>query len=129
MIIYHVAELYLVEHFFSAKYAGEADIFNGLKISEERKYRDMEGTWPVISISFANVKEPNYEMAKRRICQVLTDVYNKNQFLLDEYDTPMQEAYVEGYWKESPDRRKKREIHITEIQKTDTRNRCWSCEM
>lgn len=138
----------MVEHFFSTKYAEERGIFNGLKINEERKFRDMQGTWPVISISFANVKEPNYEMAKRRICQVLTDVYNKNQFLLksdllteeeiryfkdistdmdeinatmalhkmsdflsryykkkviillDEYDTPMQEAYVEGYWKE-----------------------------
>lgn len=138
----------MVEHFFSTKYADEADIFTGLRISSEKKYRNMQGTWPVISISFANVKEPNYEMAKRRICQVLTDVYNKNQFLLesgllteeeiryfkdistdmdeinatmalhkmsdflsryykkkviillDEYDTPMQEAYVEGYWKE-----------------------------
>ena len=138
----------MVEHFFSVKYSDEPDIFAGLKISDEKKYRNMKGTWPVISISFANVKEPNYEMAKRRICQVLTDVYNKNQFLLesgllteeeiryfkdistdmdeinatmalhkmsdflsryykkkviillDEYDTPMQEAYVEGYWKE-----------------------------
>ena len=100
----------------------------------------------MITLSFANVKEPTYEMAKRRICQILTDIYNKNQFLLDsgllteeerkyfrsiatdmdeinatmalhkmsdflsryykkkviilldEYDTPMQEAYVEGYW-------------------------------
>lgn len=138
----------MVDHFFSIKYSDESGIFDGLKISDEKKYRSMQGTWPVISISFANVKEPNYEMAKRRICQVLTDVYNKNQFLLDsgllteeevryfksistdmdeinatmalhkmsdflsryykkkviilldEYDTPMQEAYVEGYWKE-----------------------------
>lgn len=138
----------MVEHFFSTKYADEADIFAGLRICSEKKYRDMQGTWPLISISFANVKEPNYEMAKRRICQILTDIYNKNQFLLDsdllteeevkyfksistdmdeinatmalhkmsdflsryykkkviilldEYDTPMQEAYVEGYWKE-----------------------------
>ena len=138
----------MVEHFFSTKYADKADIFTGLRICSEKKYRDMQGTWPLISISFANVKEPNYEMAKRRICQILTDIYNKNQFLLDsdllteeevkyfksistdmdeinatmalhkmsdflsryykkkviilldEYDTPMQEAYVEGYWKE-----------------------------
>ena len=138
----------MVEHFFSTKYADEADIFTGLRICSEKKYRDVQGTWPLISISFANVKEPNYEMAKRRICQILTDIYNKNQFLLDsdllteeevkyfksistdmdeinatmalhkmsdflsryykkkviilldEYDTPMQEAYVEGYWKE-----------------------------
>lgn len=136
----------MAEHFFSTKYAGKAELFTGMKIWQDDKYREMQGTWPVICLSFANVKEPIYEMAKRRICQVLTDIYNKNQFLLeqnllteeekqyfrristdmdeinatmalhkmsdflsryykkkviillDEYDTPMQEAYVEGYW-------------------------------
>ena len=130
------------------KYASETDIFAGMQIWQEKKYQKIQGTWPVISLSFANVKEPTFEMAKRRICQVLTDIYNKNQFLLDcglltaeetqyfknistymdeinatmalhkmadflsryykkkvivlldEYDTPMQEAYVEGYWEE-----------------------------
>ena len=138
----------MVERFFSVKYASETDIFAGMQIWQEKKYQKIQGTWPVISLSFANVKEPTFEMAKRRICQVLTDIYNKNQFLLDcglltaeetqyfknistymdeinatmalhkmadflsryykkkvivlldEYDTPMQEAYVEGYWEE-----------------------------
>ena len=138
----------MLEHFFSIKYKDEAELFAGLDIWKDESYRQMQGTWPVISLSFANVKEPTYEMAKRRICQLLTDIYNKNQFLLtsgllteeesgyfrristdmdeidatmalhkmsdflsryykkkviillDEYDTPMQEAYVEGYWEE-----------------------------
>lgn len=140
----------MTDHFFSAKYAGESDIFEGTNIWKEEKYREMQGSWPVISLSFANVKESSYEMARRRICQILTDtdLYNKNRFLmecglltdeevqyyngistdmdeinatmalhkmsdflyryykkkviilLDEYDTPMQEAYVEGYWEE-----------------------------
>ena len=138
----------MVERFFSVKYASETDIFAGMQIWQEKKYQKIQGTWPVISLSFANVKEPTFEMAKRRICQVLTDIYNKNQFLLDcglltaeetqyfknistymdeinatmalhkmadflsryykkkvivlldEYDTPMQEAYVKGYWEE-----------------------------
>ena len=138
----------MVERFFSVKYASETDIFAGMQIWQEKKDQKIQGTWPVISLSFANVKEPTFEMAKRRICQVLTDIYNKNQFLLDcglltaeetqyfknistymdeinatmalhkmadflsryykkkvivlldEYDTPMQEAYVEGYWEE-----------------------------
>ena len=138
----------MLDHFFSVKYADEASIFENLKIWQEEKYRDLQGTWPVICLTFANVKEPTFEMAKRRICQILTDIYNKNQFLLeeellteeekkyfrsistdmdeinatmalhkmsdflsryykkkviillDEYDTPMQEAYVEGYWEE-----------------------------
>ena len=138
----------MLEEFFSVKYEGKSELFQGLEIWQEEEYRSMQGTWPVISLSFANVKEPTYEMAKRRICQILTDIYNKNQFLLksgllteeeigyfkgistdmdeinatmalhkmsdflsryykkkviillDEYDTPMQEAYVEGYWEQ-----------------------------
>lgn len=136
----------MLEYFFSVKHAKESKIFEGLKIWEDEKYHKIQGTWPVISLSFANVKEPTYELAKKRICQLLTDIYNKNQFLLesglltdeetayfkrittemdeidatmalhrmsdflsryyrkkviillDEYDTPMQEAYIEGYW-------------------------------
>ena len=138
----------MLEEFFSVKYEGKLELFHGLEIWQEEEYRSIQGTWPVISLSFANVKEPTYEMAKRRICQILTDIYNKNQFLLksgllteeeiayfkgistdmdeinatmalhkmsdflsryykkkviillDEYDTPMQEAYVEGYWEQ-----------------------------
>ena len=138
----------MLDYFFSVKHAEEAGIFEGLRIWQEEKYREIQGTWPVICLTFANVKEPTFEMAKRRICQILTELYNKNQFLLesgllteeeqryfkgistdmdeiratmalhkmadflsryykkkviillDEYDTPMQEAYVEGYWEE-----------------------------
>ncbi len=138
----------MLDKFFSVKYKEDSYLFQGLKIWDEEKYREIQGTWPVISLSFANVKETTYEMAKKRICQILTDIYNKNQYLLesgllteeemqyfksistdmdeinatmalhkmsdflsryykkkviillDEYDTPMQEAYVEGYWEE-----------------------------
>ena len=69
----------MLDEFFSVKYAGEAELFYGLQIWQEETYRSMQGTWPVINLSFANVKEPTYEMAKRRICQILTDIYNKNQ--------------------------------------------------
>ena len=136
----------MLEQFFSVKYAGRGDLFEGLSIWEEEKYRTLQGSYPVISLSFANVKERNYEMTKQRISQILTDLYNKNYFLLetgllteeeqkyfrsismdmaevsatiaihkmadflsryygkkviillDEYDTPMQEAYVNGFW-------------------------------
>ena len=73
----------MLEYFFSVKHAKESKIFEGLKIWEDEKYHKIQGTWPVISLSFANVKEPTYEMAKKRICQLLTDIYNKNQFLLE----------------------------------------------
>ena len=138
----------MVEQFFSVDYAGRGDLFQGLKIWQEEDYRAIQGTYPVISLSFANVKEKNFEQTKQRICRLLAGAYDKNKFLLesdvlseqdkeffhsvqkdmpeetasfclyqlsdflyryygkkviillDEYDTPMQEAYVDGYWEE-----------------------------
>ncbi len=114
----------------------------------DEKYRHLQGTYPVISLSFANVKESDDRGTKQSINRVIEDIYNKNVFLLesglltenekdyfrsvtydmedataawalhkmsdflsryykkkviillDEYDTPMQEAYVNGYWEE-----------------------------
>ena len=138
----------MLETFFSVEYAGRGDLFEGLSIWEEEKYRRLQGTYPVISLSFAGVKEKTYEAASYRICQFLMKQYEKYAFLLtadvlsetekeyfekmragmdelnaavslyqlsdylhryygkrviillDEYDTPMQEAYVNGYWEE-----------------------------
>lgn len=138
----------MLEKFFSVDYADRGELFEGLAIWREEKYRRMQGTWPVIALSFAKVKETTYTGAKERICQIITDIYNQCDFLvdsgklnekekdfyrsvtanmpdniaadalnalsgylmkyygkkvlifLDEYDTPMQEAYVGGYWKE-----------------------------
>ena len=138
----------MLEHFFSVEYAGRGELFEELSIWEDVKYRELQGTYPVLSLSFANVKANNYETTKMMIYQILVDLYEKNQFLmedevlsegekrffksvnmempeyvatsaihklacflykyygkrvvilLDEYDTPMQEAYVSGYWNE-----------------------------
>ena len=138
----------MTEQFFSVEYAGRGDLFEGLSIWKEEAYRRLQGTYPVISLTFANVKETNYETTSYRIRQLLMKVYEKNAFLrqceqlseaekiyfeqmasdmsekdaplalynlsdflfryygkkviilLDEYDTPMQEAYVDGYWNE-----------------------------
>ena len=139
----------MLEHFFSVDYAGRSNLFEGLSICREETYRSIQGTYPVINISFANVKEKDYESTKKRIGQILTNLFVKYSFLkesdvltdadkaffdrilsldicetdatfalhqlsnylyryygkkviilLDEYDTPMQEAYVNGYWNE-----------------------------
>lgn len=139
----------MTEQFFTVDYAGRGDLFQGLSIWNEEKYRKLQGTYPVISLSFANVKEVNYVNTRDRICQLLTNIYVKHSYLkeskvltdidraffnrilsmdikdtdatlalyqlsdylyryygkrviilLDEYDTPMQEAYVNGFWDE-----------------------------
>ena len=136
----------MVEQFFSVDYTDRGDLFEGLSIWKEEFYRKIQGTYPVISLSFANVKEKTYAQTKQRICRLIGEIYSKNRFLLesgllseqekqfflsidanmqeevaafslhkmseflsryykknviillDEYDTPMQEAYVDGYW-------------------------------
>ena len=135
----------MVEQFFSVDYADRGDLFEGLSIWADEKYRALQGTYPVISLSFARVKESNYEDTRAKICEILRNLYIKFSFLkdsdvltdadeayfdrilavevsnadatsalyqlsdylyryygkkviilLDEYDTPMQEAYVLG---------------------------------
>ena len=138
----------MLEQFFSVDYAGRNDLFEGLSIWKEEKYRQLQGTYPVIAFSFANIKETTFQEARKRISQIITELYNRFDFLLcsdslneneralfrkisageakdeetnslktlsnylmqhygkkviillDEYDTPMQEAYVSGYWDE-----------------------------
>lgn len=139
----------MTEQFFSLEYAGRSDLFEGLAIWEDEKYRSIQGTYPVISLSFARIKEPDYEKTKVKICEILRNVFIKFSYLkdsekltdadreyfarmlaediketdatsslyqlsdflyryygkkviilLDEYDTPMQEAFVDGYWDE-----------------------------
>lgn len=138
----------MVERFFSVEYEGKGQLFEGLSIWQDEKYRNLQGTYPVISLSFSVVKEADYPSAVLRICQLITDLYRRARFLLegellseaekedcrrvsmdmpevvatmalhklaeyysryygrkviillDEYDTPLQEAYVKGYWGE-----------------------------
>ena len=138
----------MLDCFFSNKYANRADLFEGLSIWQDEAYRKMQGTYPVIFLSFAAVKAGNLEDAKTQIKQEIARLYEENRYLLegnvlsdnerkiynsttiqmddtmaqnalrsmsvwmeryygkkviillDEYDTPMQEAYVQGYWDE-----------------------------
>ena len=138
----------MLECFFSNKYKDRGDLFEGLDIWKEEKYCKLQGTYPVIFLSFADVKQNNYEETIQKIKKIIFDIYQKYDFLkdwegltdkektafrnidcvmsdivaqgaikdlsdylsryfgkkviilLDEYDTPMQEAYVSGYWKE-----------------------------
>lgn len=138
----------MLEKFFSVDYRNREDLFQGLNIWEDEKYRELQGTYPVLFLSFADVKETSFLQARRKICRIIKELYNRYDFLLDtgqlnesekrdfmqisvemedseaafslkalsgylaryykkrvlifldEYDTPMQEAYVNGYWEE-----------------------------
>ena len=72
----------MLEHFFSIEYAGSGALFEGLFIWEEEKYQKLQGTYPVISVSFANVKENTYELAREKICAIIANLYVKHSYLL-----------------------------------------------
>lgn len=138
----------MIEQFFSNRYEDRGDLFEGLDIWKEEAYRELQGAYPVIALSFADIKGDTYETARDGITQLLIDIYaefsallrgdrlsqeekayfsyvkaamsdavatralkrlarcvsryygKKIIILLDEYDTPLQEAYVHGYLKE-----------------------------
>ncbi|MBQ8116733.1 MAG: AAA family ATPase [Lachnospiraceae bacterium] len=138
----------MLECFFSNKYEDRADLFEGLDVWKDEKFRKVQGTYPVIFLSFAGVKQDTYEKTRQvinelienlyiqydwllkkeiftdrdrkiygqvsgtmddptaalslnRLCEWLYRYYGKKCIvLLDEYDTPMQEAYINGYWDE-----------------------------
>lgn len=150
-----------IECFFSKRYEGRSDLFEGRKIWEDEAMRALQGTYPVIFMSFAGVKSgyvggeseeirlKNIESVKAAVKLILSDIYAKYRtimksekfddndraffasvndnmtdktaqmaiwrlcsyleifygkkaiVLLDEYDTPMQEAWLYGYWNEA----------------------------
>ena len=138
----------MLDYFFSLEHAGRRELFEGLAIWKEEKYRELQGTYPVINLSFAQIKETDYDFTIRRMIELLSAQFKKYSYLLesdaldledknyinrmkvgmtdfdagsalqnlsallykhygkkviillDEYDTPMQEAYVNGFWDE-----------------------------
>ena len=51
----------MLKSFFSLDYKDRGDLFQGLAIWEEEKYRQLQGTYPVINLSFARIKETDYK--------------------------------------------------------------------
>lgn len=138
----------MLERFLSIEYTGQGEIFEGLSIMKDENYQKLQGNWPVISLSFADVKANTFLIAKEKICMLIRELYNKHDYLqtketlneqeqnffrkifepvtdsvvsyslknlsgylsryygkkviilFDEYDTPLYEAWVNGYWKE-----------------------------
>ena len=138
----------MTEKFFSVDYAGRSDLFEGLSVWKDEALRSIQGTYPVLFLTFAGIKDQTYRSARENICRVIEALYNRYDFLtegellnekekayyasvtagmddsraavslrslcdylrryygkkviilLDEYDTPMQEAYVNGYGEE-----------------------------
>lgn len=136
----------MVDYFFSNRHENSGGLFKNLAIWNEEKYRELQGHFPVLFISFAAIKGTDYETARQQIIQEIVGLYRNNDYLinadfitnmdkefwgmvgydmsdataansikylcelmskyfnrkvlilLDEYDTPIHEAYIEGFW-------------------------------
>ena len=78
------------------EYAGRSDLFEGLSIWQDEKYREIQGTYPVLSLSFARVKEKSYDAAREKICEILRELYIEHIFLKDsELLTDADRAYYD----------------------------------
>ena len=73
----------MVEQFFSIDYAERGDLFENLTIWKNQKYRNLQGTYPVIFISFADIKETTFSSARKSVCRNIRKLYNNYDFLLD----------------------------------------------
>ena len=141
----------MMECFFSNKYMNRSDLFEDLDIWKDEKYRQLQGTYPVIFMSFASVKTGKIESIKAAFKRIIYNIYNEHSnimasdlfndndrenfasinvrmdddtaytainslciylekyygkkaiVILDEYDTPMQEAWLGGTWDEAVD--------------------------
>lgn len=83
-----------VEHFFSVAHAGRGDLFEGLSIWEDEKFRELQGTYPVISLNFRGVKGKTYQETWDMVCDIIAEQYNNHYFLLDtNLLTPMEKTY------------------------------------
>lgn len=67
----------MLERFLSIEYTGQGEIFEGLSIMKDENYQKLQGTWPVISLSFADVKANTFLIAKEKICMLIRELYNK----------------------------------------------------
>ena len=71
----------MCDYFFSNKYAGRSDLFEGLDIWKEEKFRKLQGTYPVIFLSFAGVKGKNYEDTIIGIKKQIVEIYSNYSYL------------------------------------------------
>ncbi len=71
----------MLNYFFSNKYAVRGNLFEGLNIFKEDRFRELQGSFPVIFITFAGVKADNYDGALFGIKRQLTRIFSEFDFL------------------------------------------------
>ena len=72
----------MLKCFFSNQYSGKDYLFKNLSIWKNLKYQNLHGNFPVIYMSFADVKADNYEECRNGIIAIINEVYQSHRYLL-----------------------------------------------
>ena len=72
----------MLDYFFSNRYEGRGDLFEKLAIWQDEKFQKLQGSYPVIFLSFAGVKQTTYEETRIKINQALSDLYSRSKWIL-----------------------------------------------
>lgn len=67
--------------FFSNRYAGRGDLFEGLSVWEDERFRKLQGAYPVLFLSFAGVKQDTYEKTRKVINALIARQYKQYAWL------------------------------------------------
>ena len=69
--------LSMLHHFLADRVYGKEtkNLFQNLKIAEYPQYMQNQGKYPVVLVSFKDVKESNYESAYKTLSKLMSDVY------------------------------------------------------
>lgn len=143
--------LSMLHHFFANEVLGSATkgLFDNLEIAKDFRCMEYQGKYPVVVVSFKDVKQLNFKFCLENIASVIAKTYRQHRealnsvqmleddkayiknilelnmsqvklehslsrllellfkyynkkiiLLIDEYDTPIQEAYLNGYYSE-----------------------------
>ena len=71
----------MLEYFFSNKHANRGDLFEGLDIWKEEKYRNLQGTYPVLFLSFAGVKHTDYKNTRETLNHLILNLFKPYEWL------------------------------------------------
>ena len=65
----------MLDCFFSIKHKNRSDLFEGLNIWNYEEYRKLQGTYPVIFLSFAKIKNSSFRGMQEKMSDLFESMY------------------------------------------------------
>ena len=92
--------LSMLKYFFEMTEANNEHLFYKTAIWQHENYRKLQGSYPVISLSFKGIKQSDWSSAYEKIIYIISQEFKKHQEYLmphlSKYDKDDYEAIVKG---------------------------------